>query len=947
MATSHGSKVKIKKAPGKLQRLSLWSYHHPRKTALLWLVVVLFGAACYSTLLKREGFPSINTPFSLGTGSYFVNDPAKVDAEVAKPLSNFALKQPGVKSVQTQSFDNFYSAVINYDEGVDSKSAGNKISRGIAQQQVLPPSATLNLQPYEFGFTTRGDNLVISYFPKNPTVVTAETATSAKQAAKFIKDQNLSLVKDVSILDPYETATNPLTGESITSQRTFDIFGQRKNDANRFHTSVIIGVMAVKGADNIKLDKQIQGAVNKLNSDPKFDDFNAVISGSFAPQIKQQINELQKSLLEGLVAILIVGSLLIAIRASLVTVLSMFTVIAAVNGILYLLGYSLNTITLFGLILSLSLIVDDTIIMVEAIDAQRRRLKDPAEAVSEATRRVSKAMISATTTSVLCFAPLIFVGGILGSFVRAIPITIISALVTSLVVALVFIPFFARYLLLSKKQMGADNVHEISSGIEAAIAKFVSGPMLWAKGSSKKLFSVGFVAIFIGLGFIMAGGVIFQKVTFNIFPSSKDGNQLTTNITYRPGTNIDEAQKIAGEVNQIVSKTVNTNFVQSTYYGQADVKSAAQTIDIVDYNERKETAPQYVKSLNAQFRKFEAADVKAGQNDAGPPAADFTIQIESDSDRAAATKLAEDIASYVKNAKLERTDKTPIKIDAVSVANTSIYTRMDGKQFVAVTVKYIDTDTTTLVNQTKDAVKAQFPESKVASYGLPKTAISFNAGQEDENQDSFKTLGIAFPILLLVIYLVLGFQFRSLLQPGLIFMAIPFSFFGISLGLWLTDNAFSFFAMLGFFALIGLSLKNTILLTDYANQARKTGMHPVDAAHEALAERFRPLIATSFTAVFSLIPLALSSPFWQGLAVVLIFGLLSSTFLVVTVFPYYYLVAEFLRLHVNRRTGLSWLILTIALVVALAKVTPALAILAPLLSVIVIEGLKRTVFNRG
>ena len=132
-------------------------------------------------------------------------------------------------------------------------------------------------------------------------------------------------------------------------------------------------------------------------------------------------------------------------------------------------------------------------------------------------------------------------------------------------------------------------------------------------------------------------------------------------------------------------------------------------------------------------------------------------------------------------------------------------------------------------------------------------------------------------------------------------MAIPFSLFGITLGLYLTENPMSFFAMLGFFALIGLSIKNTILLADYANQSRKRGMNPVDAAHEALAERFRPLIATSLTAVVSLIPLAISSPFWEGLAVVLIFGLLSSTFLVITVFPYYYLGGEFLRGIFRRR----------------------------------------------
>jgi multidrug efflux pump subunit AcrB len=140
-----------------------------------------------------------------------------------------------------------------------------------------------------------------------------------------------------------------------------------------------------------------------------------------------------------------------------------------------------------------------------------------------------------------------------------------------------------------------------------------------------------------------------------------------------------------------------------------------------------------------------------------------------------------------------------------------------------------------------------------------------------------------------------------LLQPLLIFLAIPFSFFGITLGLYLTDNAFSFFAMLGFFALIGLSIKNTILLTDYANQLRRDGADAVDAAVGALGERFRPLVATSLTAVVSLIPLALMSPFWEGLAVVLIGGLLSSTFLVITVFPYYYLAAEFLRAAVRPR----------------------------------------------
>jgi multidrug efflux pump subunit AcrB len=238
------------------------------------------------------------------------------------------------------------------------------------------------------------------------------------------------------------------------------------------------------------------------------------------------------------------------------------------------------------------------------------------------------------------------------------------------------------------------------------------------------------------------------------------------------------------------------------------------------------------------------------------------------------------------------------------------------------------------VTLAKDAVQKEFTPQKIESYGLSKNVLNYDFGQEGDNQNSFKTLALAFPVLLLAIFILLAVQFRSLAQPLLIFMAIPFSLFGITLGLYLTHNAFSFFAMLGFFALIGLSLKNTILLTDYANQLRRKGVPAVDAAVEALGERFRPLIATSLTAIVSLLPLALTSPFWEGLTVVLIGGLLSSTFLVIFVFPYYYLGAEYMRVHISRKACLLWLAITVAAFVGFgaAKISAA----APVLSVVTI-----------
>jgi multidrug efflux pump subunit AcrB len=590
----------------------------------------------------------------------------------------------------------------------------------------------------------------------------------------------------------------------------------------------------------------------------------------------------------------------------------MLTVLSGTVGALYLFGYTLNTITLFALILCLGLIVDDTIIMVEALDAQRRRLHDARDVVRTATRKVSRAMVAATSTAALSFAPLLFVGGILGGFIRAIPVTVISALVVSLLVSLVFIPLFARYLLLGKKQLGGEHVHEPAAAVEAKVARFIGAPMIWGRHSRKRLVAVGSTAVTLGLAFVVAAGFLFTQVTFNIFPPSKDTNGLSVALQYPEGTTMAQAEQVADKADGIIAGQLGENFKSASYYANANDRAATLTINLLPYDERDISSPNLRDQLQAKFDNFTGAKAKVTQLDLGPPSSDFGVRIVAD-DRDASFRLANDMASYLRTTELKRPNGTAAKITEVTVADQGDYTRADGEGYVAVTATFADTDTTTLVTLAQDAIKKEFNADHLSEYGLSSDAIQYDLGQEQDNQDSFKALALAFPVLLLAIYLLLAVQFRSLMQPLLIFMAIPFSLFGITLGLYLTHNAFSFFAMLGFFALVGLSLKNTILLTDYANQLRRTGTPAVDAAIGALQERFRPLIATSLTAVVSLTPLAVTSPFWEGLSVVLIGGLLSSTFLVVTVFPYYYLGAEFLRIKISRKRAILGLLVVVAI----------------------------------
>lgn len=905
-----------------LPKITLKFFSLPRLTAILWLILTIFGILSYTVLLRREGFPSVQIPIAIVNGTYFVNNPGRVDAEAAKPIADIARKNPAVTKVVTTSRDNFFSVVLQYKEGVDANKVTDDIEKSVTDQKVIPPMVQPTFDVPIFG-VTGGDiekiDLAVSFYSKGKQLTTTELVAQAERFAADLRSADLPNVETVTVKNPIQNVIDPATGQPATIEQSFDRYGIRQDGKNKFYPSVFITVAAKKNVDVIKLDKEVREAVGPILANGKHGGFAAEVSASFAPSIVDNISELQKVLLEGLIAVLVIGSIVIAVRASFITVLSMVTVILTTIALLYLIGYTLNVITLFGLILGLSLIVDDTIIMVEAIEAARRKTKTAREAVALATRKVSRAMVAATVTAALCFLPLALVGGVLGSFIRAIPVTIISSLFISLAVALIFIPFFARFLLLSKKEFAKKRKPTRAYKVEEFLANGILKPMRWAENSRRKLVAVGVTAIIVALGFIGAGLGLAQKVTFNIFPPTKDTNGIVISLKYPDGTDLPAAQKIASDAETIAAQMIGENFVQATYYAIGTPQTASVMIELIPYGQRDITSPQLIKQLKTKYdADFKSAQVTVGSIDLGPPVAAFNVQIKAD-DRAAAYSLAGDLKTFLATKELKRLDGSKARFTDVTVSSKDEFIRSDKGLAVQVGSSFDGTDTSTLVTLAQTAINEKFSASELRKYNLPADSISYDLGQESENQDSFKTLAITFPLLLIAIYILLILEFRSLLQPLLIFVAIPFSIFGLMLGLYLTDNAISFFASLGFFALIGLSIKNTILLTDFANQARASGLSAVDSAAAAVKERFRPLVATSLTAIFSLIPLAITSPFWQGLAVVLIFGLASSTILVLLVFPYFYLGVEYLRVHVNRRLGLSWMIATLAAAVIVGK----------------------------
>ena len=251
-----------------LPRFSLFIFDRSRTAAVVWLCLTVFGIFSYTTLLKREGFPSINIPYSVIGGSYFVNDPQKVDAEVTRPISDIVLKDPRVKSVQASAQGMFYHVAVQYEEGTDAPKAVKEIERRIKDAGFMPKQATIEVETPKIGFTERGDDTVISVYAKEDGATTQELLTEGKKLAKHIKGQKLPDVLSVSAIEPFIEGTNTTTGATELSQTHFDRYAQRVKGQNRFYDSVSVGIDQKDGTDVIKLDEKIQEAVASYNKKP-------------------------------------------------------------------------------------------------------------------------------------------------------------------------------------------------------------------------------------------------------------------------------------------------------------------------------------------------------------------------------------------------------------------------------------------------------------------------------------------------------------------------------------------------------------------------------------------------------------------------------------------------------------------------------------------------------
>ncbi len=640
---------------------------------------------------------------------------------------------------------------------------------------------------------------------------------------------------------------------------------------------------------------------------------------------------------------------------------------------MYLLGYTLNLMSLLGLSLVVGILVDDAIVVLENIYRHMEMGKNRVQAAYDGMVEIGFTVSAITLVIVVVFLPIAMSTGLVSDLIAQFCVTVILATLFSLLSSFTIVPWLSSRFGKLGKITGKNVFERIILGFEKGLDKFthfVSDLLKWSLVHKGKTTLV-VILLFIGscsllvMGFI--GGEFLPPVDRGQFvvqlELNKDASLENTNLATQ------KAEKILGqhpEVTRLVTTVGQSS--DGTFSTQETPFKSEITVALKNKSERKDkttvfaakvkrelqkalvgvkiktatvsivggaddapisltiTAPDYTDALEFSKKALDslakvpgATQIKTSAEKGNPE-----VQVSIDRDKMAALGITlQDVGLAMQTAFNGNTDgkfragayEYDINIKYNAAHRLSIqdvrdisFVNAEGKrvrlsQFSKITE---GTGPSFLERRDKSAavtISAQAagrPAGDIAAdweeafTKIPRdNGVSYIWGGDMENQsDSFGTLLIALLAAIILVYLILVVLYDSYLYPLVVLFSIPLSFIGALWALALTNNALNIFTILGIIMLIGLVAKNAILLVDFTNQQKAQGQDTFTALVSANHARLRPILMTTIAMVIGMIPIALATgagaELNNGLAWVIIGGLISSLLLTLIVVPVVY-----------------------------------------------------------
>ncbi|MEG3088113.1 efflux RND transporter permease subunit [Sphingomonas sp. PB4P5] len=681
--------------------------------------------------------------------------------------------------------------------------------------------------------------------------------------------------------------------------------------------------------------------------------------------IQQKLAQLTRDFVIAL-ALVLVTILPLGFRPAIIVAISIPLSLAMGVFLLALFGFSLNQISISGFIISLGLLVDDSIVVTENIERHIRGGDTPTEAAINGTREIGAAVLGATGVLIFAFLPLVFLPEGAGDFVRGLPLAVMVTVASSLFVSLTIIPFVASRLL---KPHGAEG-NALLRWLMGGIQRFYA-PLLHAALNRPRTWFWAAMALCVG------AFALVPVLGFSLFPAAETPYFLVR-VETPEGSTIPVTEKAVRDVAAILRREgAVVNLMQNAGRGNpqifynimprderaryGDIFATMATWDVHD-------SPKMLARLRKSLADFPDARVTVVNFENGPPVeAPIAIRVRGP-DIAVLKTLSDKVVTVMQQVPGLRDIDSPIAYDRIDLdlgldeakagllgvapgeARRAVRLAISGEQVSRlrdnegdtwpVTVRlpmtgdqpvsalgkiYVPTlagGSVPLLEIAQPRLKSVVPlitryklqrtvtivaynqpgmltsnlnrqvEQRLKSVTLPE-GYNFSIGGEAEAAArNFAGLG---PIILLACFGVFGVlvvEFGRFRETIVVAGVIPLGTVGGLVALLLTGNSLSFLAIIGFVALIGIEIKNSILLVDFTSQLRARGMGLREAIEHAGEIRFLPVLLTSVTAIGGLLPLALGgSALYSPLAWVIIGGLVSSTVLSRIVTPVMYLLA--------------------------------------------------------
>ncbi|MBN1423274.1 efflux RND transporter permease subunit [Candidatus Fermentibacteria bacterium] len=646
--------------------------------------------------------------------------------------------------------------------------------------------------------------------------------------------------------------------------------------------------------------------------------------------------------------------------------------------LMWLTGQTINGSSVFGMIIVLGIIVDDAIIVLENVHRYRQQGVPLKDAVIQGTEEVLGPITTGILTTVAAFVPLMLIPGIMGKFMRVIPIVVSLSLLASLFEASTLLP---------------SHINDWTKGStrhKRPEFKFY----LWLRDRYERLLT----KLLCRRYWVVGGVVVLLFISIGLIPlvgvqmfGSEDLDFFRVLVKLPEGTSLEETDRVIGkiEAEALALPEQELAYVEANsglYQGNSEWtirKNVGQVIvNLVDRHERDRSLDEVIVDLRERISGISGiSSLEFELPTSGPPTSKpvsvritgkYFAELRGAADDLEAllaqTDGVFDIADDFPAGKQEiriAIDEERAALRGLTVQEVALEVRTALSGFTATTYRDGDEDVDVIVKLPESArnsmeeilalrmsnyAGATVPLADVAEFSLHTTVteihrrdlartlivgadidkstttvdkvmrqiaphfdrianryeeIRFEIGGEfEEFSEAFQDMAKLFAIGVILIYLILGTQFRSYIQPLIILATVPFAFIGAMVGLIVAGDKFSITTLFGVVALAGIVVNDSIVLISFMNNARREGVDRWKSVTDAAVTRLRPIILTSVTTIGGLLPTTLgiggSSAVWRPLANTIAWGLLFSTILTLIVIPCILSIVDDIRVKAGR-----------------------------------------------